>query len=91
MTPATRPDDGQIEAVLLSMVGKRGLESSACPSEVARAIAPGAWRDLMPHVRRVASLLALQGKIEITQGGQAVSTTRPWKGPVRLRLPGQRH
>ena len=86
MTFATTPDDRQIEAMLLSVVLGRGPASTACPSDVARAMAPGAWRDLMPDVRRVASRLALQGKIEITQGGQVVSAAGPWRGPIRLRL-----
>ena len=88
MTSAITPDDQQIESVLLSVVTARGTASTACPSDVARAVAPGVWRVLMPDVRRVASQLALQGKIEITQGGQVVSAAGPWKGPIRLRLRG---
>ena len=86
MTSAITPDDQQIESVLLSVVTARGTASTACPSEVARALSPGVWRALMPDVRRVASQLALQGKIDITQGGQVVSAAGPWKGPIRLRL-----
>ena len=86
MTSAITPDDQQIESVLLRVVTARGTASTACPSDVARAVAPGVWRVLMPDVRRVDSRLALQGKIEITQGGQVVSAAGPWKGPIRFRL-----
>lgn len=89
MTSAITPDDRHIESVLLKLLTARSTASSACPSDVARAVTPGDWRVLLPDVRRVASGLALQGKIEITQAGQVVSATGPWKGPIRLRLRGQ--
>lgn len=83
----TCPDDAQIESALLALVQQRGAQASACPSEVARAVAPTDWRALMPQVRKVASRLAHQGKIEIAQGGRAASASGPWIGPIRLRLP----
>ena len=83
----TCPDDAQIKSALLVLVQQRGVQASACPSEVARAIAPTDWRGLMPQVRKVASRLAQQGKIEIAQRGQTVSASGPWTGPIRLRLP----
>ena len=89
MTTPAGATDAQIESALLSLVLQRGLQSSACPSEVARAVAPENWRALMPQVRGVASRLARQGKIEIAQGGQAVSADGLWTGPIRLRLPAK--
>ena len=83
----TCPDDAQIESALLALVQQRGAQASACPSEVARAVAPTDWRVLMPQVRKVASQLAHRGKIEIAQGGRAASASGPWVGPIRLRLP----
>ena len=79
--------DSHIEETLMMLVQQRGLHASACPSEVARALAPDHWRALMPQVRDVASRLAQQGKIEIAQGGKAVPATGPWTGPIRLRVP----
>ena len=79
--------DNHIEEALMKLVQQRGMHASACPSEVARALAPQDWRALMPQVRSVASRLAQQGKIEIAQGGKAVPATGPWTGPIRLRLP----
>ena len=87
MKPAS---DEQIEAALLALIAQRGKQSSACPSEVARALAPEDWRDLMPRVRQVAGQLALRGLLDISQGGQSVPTATlpngPWKGPIRVRL-----
>jgi Protein of unknown function (DUF3253) len=79
--------DPKIELALLALVTRRGLHATACPSEVARALSPDHWRALMPRVREAASRLAQQGKVEIAQGGQAVSSIGPWAGPIRLRLP----
>ena len=88
MKPAS---DEQIEAALLALIAQRGKQSSACPSEVARALAPEDWRDLMPRVRQVAGQLALRGLLDISQGGESVPATTlphgPWKGPIRVRLP----
>jgi hypothetical protein len=85
------PSDPQIEEVLLSLIARRGEHSSACPSEVARALSPKDWRSLMPHVRQVAGQLALRGLLDISQGGQSVPPSSmpdgPWKGPIRVRLP----
>lgn len=79
--------DAQIEAALLTLVHRRGPLSSACPSEVARALSPGAWRTLMQRVRDVAGGLAQAGLLDISQRGQSVAPKGPWKGPIRVRLP----
>ena len=88
MKPAS---DEQIKTALLALIAQRGEESSACPSEVARALAPEDWRDLMPRVRQVAGQLALRGLLDVSQGGESVPTTTlpngPWKGPIRIRVP----
>lgn len=88
MSPA-EVSDTRIEVALLALVRHRGLHASACPSEVARALSADHWRALMPSVREVASRLAQQGRIEIAQGGKVVSSSGPWTGPIRLRLPRQ--
>lgn len=80
------PSDQQIEAALLAVVAARGQVGSACPSEVARKLAPNAWRDLMPNVRRIATELAQRGSLEITQAGLVVLPIEPFKGPIRVRL-----
>lgn len=80
-------DDSDIAAAVIMLASRRGSGASACPSEVARLLAPDQWRTLMPRVREVASRLAVQGRIEITQRGVVVSPRGPWKGPIRLRQP----
>ena len=79
------PGHEAIADAVLALVNQRGADSSACPSEVARLLAPDQWRALMPQVREVASHLAAQGQLEITQRGVAVSPAGPWRGPIRLR------
>lgn len=64
--------------------------TTACPSEVARAvhIARGgsgeAWQELVEPVRQTARRLAAEGELEFTQHGVVVDPSRA-KGPVRLR------
>ena len=80
-------EDSDIAAAMLQLVSQRASAASACPSEVARRLAPNQWRALMPRVREIAARLAVQGQIEITQRGAAVSPQGPWTGPIRLRQP----
>lgn len=88
-----QPSDQQIEVALLALISQRGEQASACPSEVARALSPDDWRTLMPRIRQVAGQLALQGLLDISQGGKSVSpASLPhslWKSPIRVRLPRQ--
>lgn len=84
--PQTIPTDEDIQTAVLDIVARRGLESSACPSEVARQLQADNWHALMPRVREVAARLALDGKIRVTQRGVVLPPTRPWTGPIRLRL-----
>lgn len=78
--------EAEVQAAILQLVEQRGLSASACPSEVARALCPDDWRVLMPQVREAARLLALRGKVQITQRGKVVSDDDPAPGPIRLRL-----
>jgi DNA-binding FadR family transcriptional regulator len=71
---------------VLEITRQRGDTATACPSDVARALADN-WRTLMPRVREAASRLAQRGLVEITQGGVVVSPSGPWKGPIRIRKP----
>src|SRR6478752_986105 len=60
---------------------------TACPSEIARALAPTSWRGLMPAVREAAGRLVKRGRIDVMQKGKRadLSTAR---GPIRLQLAG---
>lgn len=77
----------EIEAAMLHLVTQRGEHSSACPSEVARALSPDGRRELMPRVREVAMRLHLRRQLDIAQGGVPVSNLNALRGPIRIRLP----
>lgn len=68
----------------MAILVERGT-STACPSEVARAVAPSDWRPLMPRVREVAAELAKKGALDVYQHGRPVRIGEV-KGPIRLRL-----
>lgn len=84
--PDEIPTDRQIEAALLCIVAKRGVNSSACPSEVARQFSADSWRALMPRVRQAAAQLASAGRISVTQRGAVQPAAGPWEGPVRVTV-----
>ncbi len=76
-----------IEDCVLRLLRERAATSSICPSDVARALADdeAAWRALMPVVRQVASALAIEGRIIVTQGSATVHPDAISHGPIRLR------
>lgn len=75
-----------IRAEILAQAEARGPEKSLCPSEVARALEPGAWRSLMTRVRREAVLLAHEGRIDILRKGRPVDPDAEIRGVIRLRI-----
>jgi Protein of unknown function (DUF3253) len=80
--------DAAIAAEILRQLGQRAAVSSICPSEVARALAPGdeaAWRALMPQVREVAAHLRDEGRVRITRGGADLAAPDDLhRGAIRL-------
>jgi hypothetical protein len=83
-------ETAELVAAVRERMARVPAGSTACPSEVARAVhaARGGegdgWRDLMEPVRRAARLLVAEGELEITQRGHVVDPSHA-KGPVRLR------
>ena len=75
-----------IEAAIGALLARRGAGRTICPSEAARALDPGGWRQRMDEVRAVAFAMADRGDLEVTQRG-AVVDGRTARGPIRLRLP----
>lgn len=53
--------------------------------QVARALSPKAWRDLMPTVRKIGSQLVKEGVILVTQRGTIIDLSTA-RGPVRFGL-----
>lgn len=92
---APEPTPKQIEAAIVELLARRSAASTICPSEAARALAPGdepAWRALMPHVRDVAQAMAGRDCLRITRRGQPVARGELHRGAIRLgrgpRFPG---
>jgi hypothetical protein len=77
-----------IQAAIMAALAERGAGKSICPSEVARALAPGgeAWRQHMHPVREAARALARSGRIAILRKGRPVDPD-DFKGVIRLALP----
>jgi len=82
------PSDARIAAVVFELLDRRAAGATICPSDAARALAAdeGAWRALMPAVRRVAAALARAGSLRVTAQGEDVDALRA-HGPIRLGRP----
>ncbi len=76
----------ETEQAILQLLNARDAGKTICPSEAARRLNPGNWRERMPEVRATAAALAEQGRVAITQGG-AVADPQTLVGPWRIRLP----
>jgi hypothetical protein len=74
----------QIREAISQVLMGRPPSATACPSEVARALAPRDWRVLMPTVRAVALAMAREGALEIRQGGVTIIPDGTHRGPIRL-------
>jgi len=61
--------------MVLALLASRSLDATVCPSEVARAIAPGArWRDAMPMVHSAVDRLVQEGTVRLSWKGKALET-----------------
>jgi hypothetical protein len=80
------PREDDVRTTIVELLRERG-GGSCCPSDVARALAPAGWRELMDLVRRVARELAREGSLHILQRGRVVDGARA-RGAIRMRLPG---
>lgn len=74
-----------VRTKIIELVTARGIKKTVCPSEVARALSPRAWRDLMPTVRKIGAQLVKEGLILVTQRGAIVDLATV-RGPVRFGL-----
>jgi hypothetical protein len=84
--PTPDGDRQRLAAAVRTLLRHRGPEKTICPSDAAQAVGGARWRSLLPLARDVARDLAGAGTLEVTQRGEAIDPSRPWKGPVRLRL-----
>lgn len=76
--------DRALEHAIVELLAARGRTATICPSEAARRVEPGEWRDLMEPTRMAARRLAAAGEVVITQQGRVVDPSTA-KGPVRIR------
>lgn len=76
--------DRALEAAILRLLAARAAGASICPSEAARAVDAGRWRDLMERTRSAARRLTAQGRVEIVQGGRPVDASAA-RGAIRIR------
>ena len=74
-----------ISATILSMAAQRGAEKSICPSEIARMLFPGDWREHMKDVVDVAINLQHHKKVIITQKGIPINVDHI-NGPIRIKI-----
>lgn len=89
--PQEVPDDhreleARLRAQLLRIAEERGPDKTLCPSEAAGAVDPERRRELTSLARDVASELANEGILVVTQKGVPVDG-RTARGPVRVGLP----
>ena len=76
-----RPIDHDMEEVIRSQLKAR--RGTICPSEAARALAPGSWRPLMETARCAGRRMAHRGEILVQQGGRTIDP-QDLRGPVRF-------
>jgi hypothetical protein len=78
---------GEIQATIVRLLNDAGPGRTVSPTDVARAVYPGAkWHVLMPAVRRAAVALALCGRLVIYYKGKPVDPN-DFQGVYRLGLP----
>jgi len=74
----------RLRAAILALVTARAANSSACPSDAARAVADD-WRPLLPQARELARELARTGSVRLTQRNRQLDPDGAWQGPIRIR------
>lgn len=79
-----REVDARLEAAIEGLLDARARAATICPSEAARQVDPGGWRELMEPARMAARRLVEKGTVQIVQGGRVVDPSTA-KGPIRLR------
>jgi len=68
----------------MELLAERDPGATICPSEAARRVGGGEWREAMPAVHAAAAQLEAEGRVRLSQRGEAV--TDP-VGAYRIGLP----
>ena len=83
-TSGITPTNRRLEKAILDLLAQRAADKTICPSEVARELGGGDWRELMEPARAAARRLVNAGEVEITQKGAVIDPSTA-KGPIRIR------
>ncbi|WP_347569048.1 DUF3253 domain-containing protein [Qipengyuania flavescens] len=75
-----------LEATILEMLGQRAEGATICPSEVARRLAPDAWRAEMSAVHCATDTLVIRGEVLLSWQGKPMPRR---KGPYRIGRPSR--
>lgn len=73
----------RLAATMRALLRHRRPQATICPSDAARVVGGGTWRELMDQAREVAGGLAADGVLVVRQRGQDVDIATA-RGPVRL-------
>ena len=84
MSRQAQETERRLQRAILSLLEDRSPAATICPSEAARQVGGGDWRELMDPARRAAAGLVASGEVEITQGGKVVEPGKA-RGPIRIR------
>jgi hypothetical protein len=79
-------DIAVIEATIQRLLAGHEMGQTLGPTELAQALSPNDWPDLLPLVRKAAVELALAGRLIIYRKGKPVDPT-DFKGVWRMGLP----
>jgi hypothetical protein len=82
-TPSDAGLRDRLSATMRALLRHRKPESTICPSDAARAVGGGNWREAMDAARAVAAELHRQGVLEVRQGGARIEPATA-TGPIRL-------
>lgn len=75
----------EIASCILALLDARAATAVDLPLEVARALAPDAWRPVMPRALNTAREMARRGLVDISARGEVLDPSQKWTGPVRIR------
>lgn len=81
-----QPTEQTIVDEIVRLVEQRGEGKTICPSEVARSLCSENWRELMEPIRTIATRMAKENQLRISQKGVTVDLEN-CRGPVRFGLP----
>lgn len=74
-----------IREAILATTAAAGPSRSVSTEDVARALATENWQSLLTRIRREATLLAREGRIDVLRKGKPADPAAEIRGVIRLR------